>query len=67
MEEIKTEVEKGAQASESFLTSRLRNIQRMAPDILDVVLATLANPTSGLATAVRKIAGRMQAEAIHKK
>ncbi|HSH14234.1 MAG TPA: hypothetical protein VLA15_10805 [Desulfurivibrionaceae bacterium] len=63
VEEVKTEAEKGAQANESFLTRRLRNIQRMAPDILDVVLATLANPVAGFASAVRKIAEKMKAEA----
>lgn len=41
---------------ESFLARRFRNIARMAPDILDVVVATLANPLAGLGIAVKKIA-----------
>ncbi len=41
---------------ESFLARRFRNIARMAPDILDVVVATLANPLAGLGVAVKKIA-----------
>lgn len=56
VEEIKTEVEKGEQADETFLARRLRNIQRMAPDILDVVIAAMTNPAAGFAMAARKIA-----------
>ncbi len=41
---------------ESFLVRRFRNIARMAPDILDVVVAMLANPLAGLGVAVKKIA-----------
>ena len=41
---------------ESFLARRFRNIARMAPDILDVVVATLANPLAGLGIAIKKIA-----------
>lgn len=54
--EIKVEVEKGEQADESFLSRRLRNIQRIAPDIAEVVLATLANPAAGFAAVIGKIA-----------
>jgi len=56
--EIKTEAEKGQQIDESFLARRLRNIERIAPDIAEVVLATIANPAAGFATVVRKIAER---------
>jgi len=41
---------------ENSLARRFRNIARMAPDILDVVVATLANPLAGLGIAVKKIA-----------
>lgn len=41
---------------ESFLARRFRNIARMAPDILEVIVATLANPLAGLGIAVKKIA-----------
>jgi ATP-dependent Lon protease len=43
---------------ESFLVRRFRNIARMAPDILDVVVAMLANPLAGLGVAIKKIAER---------
>ncbi len=41
---------------EGFLASHFRSIARMAPDILDVVVAALANPLGGLGVAVAKIA-----------
>jgi hypothetical protein len=35
----------------------------MAPDILEVVLATMANPAAGLGLVATKVANKMQAEA----
>jgi hypothetical protein len=61
--EIKAEVEKGEQADETFLSRRLRNIARMAPDIGEVMLATLTNPAAGFATLIRKVAERAKASA----
>ncbi len=40
----------------NFLSRRFRNIARMAPDILDVVVATLAGPFSGLGILAEKVA-----------
>jgi hypothetical protein len=53
----------GQQVSESFVRERLRNLQRMAPDILDVVLATFANPVAGAGMVIKKIAEKMKSEA----
>ncbi len=61
--EIETELAKGDDANESFLTRRLRNIQRMSPDILEVAVATLANPAAGLGMVAQKVAEKMRAEA----
>ncbi len=61
--DVQTEVAKGDQADESFLERRLRNIQRMAPDILDVIVTTFADPALGLATVVQKVAATAKAEA----
>jgi hypothetical protein len=58
--EIKAETEKGEQADPSFLARQLRNIQRIAPDIAEVVLATLANPMAGFAAIVKNVAGHAQ-------
>ncbi len=49
-------VQKNEKVDEGFLSRRFRNIARMAPDVLDVVVATLGNPLAGLGVAARKIA-----------
>lgn len=56
VEELQDEVTKGDEADETFLARRLRNIARMAPDIFEVVVSTLANPAAGFATVVKKVA-----------
>lgn len=48
--------EKNERVDEGFLARRFRNIARMAPDMLDVIVATLGNPLAGLGVAVKKIA-----------
>jgi len=63
VEEIQQEGQKDSEADETFIARRLRNIQRMAPDILDVVLTTIANPLAGFGMVARKVAEKMQAEA----
>lgn len=64
VEEIETEIVKAdAEIDESALSRHLRNIQRIAPDILDVVLATMANPAAGFGMVAKKVAGKMQADA----
>ncbi len=66
VEEIQSTVTEAAQKNEkvdeSFLSRRFRNIARMAPDVLDVVVATLANPLAGLGVAVKKIAEKAKEE-----
>lgn len=66
VEEIQATVTEAAQKNEkvdeSFLSRRFRNIARMAPDVLDVVVATLANPLAGLGVAVKKIAEKAREE-----
>jgi chromatin segregation and condensation protein Rec8/ScpA/Scc1 (kleisin family) len=53
----------GEQVTEGFIRTRLQNLQRMAPDILDVVLTTFANPVAGAGMVIKKIAEKMKAEA----
>jgi hypothetical protein len=62
VEEIEAEAVKGEDADESLIGRHLRNIARMAPDILDVTLKTIANPVLGLATIAQKIASKASAE-----
>ena len=59
---VQVEAAKEDGANESFLAQRLRSIKRMAPDILQVVLATLTNPAAGFALVVQKIAEKMKTD-----
>lgn len=63
LQEVEEELQKGEAADEGFIRRRLRNIRRMAPDILEVVLTTFANPLKGLGTVAQKIAAKMKAGA----
>jgi len=63
LQEVEKETQKGEQADESVLARHLRNVQRMAPDILDVVLTTLANPVAGFGMVARKVAQKMAQQA----
>ena len=54
--------EKNEKIDEGFLSRRFRNIARMAPDVLDVVVATLGNPLAGLGVTVKKIAEKAKEE-----
>lgn len=45
-----------------FLAQRFRSIARMAPDILDVVVATLGGPLAGMGVALSKIAQKAKEE-----
>ena len=58
VQEFKAEADKGEGADESFLARRLRNIERIAPDIGEVLVATIANPAAGFALIVKKVAER---------
>jgi len=55
-------VQKNEKVDEGFLSRRFRNIARMAPDLLDVIVATLGNPLGGLGVAVNKIAEKAKEE-----
>ena len=50
-------------ANESFLSRRLRNLKKTAPDIADVALAALAGPGSAISTSVKKVAKKLKSEA----
>lgn len=63
LKDVETELKKDEQADENVLMRHLRNIGRMAPDILDVMLTTFANPVAGLGKVAQKIAEKARAEA----
>lgn len=60
LQAVEQELAKGEQADEAFILRRLRNIRRMAPEILEVALATFASPPAGFAMIAAKIAKKMQ-------
>ena len=69
----KTEIEQEVRAIESelgqkkadkgFLAERFRNLAKMAPDILEVIIAGLGNPAAGVGMVAKKIAEKAKAEA----
>ena len=61
--EINNEAAKGDDVNESFLSRRLRNLKKIAPDIAEVALSVLANPTAGFGIVVQKIAKKIKDEA----
>lgn len=66
LKKIQSTVTQGAQENEKvdegFLSRRFRNIARMAPDVLNVVVATWGNPLAGLGVMVKKIEEKAKAE-----
>jgi hypothetical protein len=60
VKQVQAAIATGPRADDSFIARRLRNLQRMAPDILDVVLKTLANPLLGLPSVAEKVAARLK-------
>ena len=60
VQDVQAEVAKGEEADESFLERRLRSIKRMAPDILETIATTLADPKAGLALVIRKVMQKAQ-------
>ncbi len=60
VKQIEKEVKKGDAAKLPFIQQRLENIEKMAPDIADVVIATMQNPVAGISIALRKVLAKMQ-------
>jgi hypothetical protein len=62
VERVQQEASAGDQTNQSKLGRLLKTLAGMAPDIFDVVVATLASPTAGFGIVVKKIAERAKAE-----
>ena len=60
--QIKTEAAQGDAANETKLERWIRNLAEMAPDVVDVMIASLGGPVSGLTAVLQKIAVRVKAE-----
>ena len=61
VQDVQNEIENGDDADEKALARALRHIKRMAPDILDVIVTTFANPSAGAATVIRKVVEQAKA------
>lgn len=57
---LEIETKKGEQAVEKNVSQWFDSLASMAPDILDVIVNTLASPINGLSSVVRKIAIRLR-------
>ena len=66
LQTFEDEDKKGPESNEGFLAQRLRNIKRIAPDMLDVAIATIANPAAGFGMIAKKVAEKMKTEAATK-
>lgn len=62
IKEIEQELQKGKNAKSSFLSERLNNLKKIAPDIWEVALTTMINPPSGLTLVVQKVAKKLAKE-----
>jgi len=64
--QIKTEAIRGKTANLNKLERWIQNLARMAPDIVDVMVASLGGPISGVTAVIHKIAARVKAETENK-
>lgn len=55
VEEVVKEAEQGEKANPTRIERLLNSLSAMAPDILDVVIATIKNPLSGIGLVIEKI------------
>jgi len=62
VDQIKNEAAQGEKANPNKLERWIRNLAGMAPDIVDVMAASLGGPITGLAAVIQKIAARVKAE-----
>lgn len=56
VQRIEQEVKKGDQANDSKLKRWMESLNKMAPDIIDIILASLGGPVSGLTAVLKKVA-----------
>jgi hypothetical protein len=62
IQKIEQETTKGEQANPRKLKHWLKTLVSMAPDIAEVVIATISSPITGISTAVRKVAEKAKSE-----
>jgi len=64
--QIKAEAAQGEKANPNKLERWIQNLSKMAPDIVDVMAASLGGPISGLTAVIQKIAAQVKAESENK-
>jgi len=62
VKEIETAVAQNKPVDETWLARRLRNLKKIAPDIAEVALASLAGPGAAVAAIVKQVAAKVKAE-----
>ena len=63
LKRIENEIGKGNQASQPKLQRWMEYLNNMAPDIVDVILASLGGPVSGITAVLKKVAERAREQA----
>ena len=63
VKKVEEEVKKGEEANPTKVERWLKFLGDMAPDILQVTAATLANPAMGLSVAIKMIADKARSQA----
>lgn len=66
VELIEEENAKGEKANEKVVKLSFQTLAQMAPDILDVVVATLVSPITGISAVVKKIAEKAKSASENK-
>lgn len=62
VQSIEAQNEKGEEANENIVRSKFQTLAIMAPDILDVAVATFINPALGISTIIKKVAAKAKGE-----
>ncbi len=63
VKQIEAEAAKGEQADTTMLQRWLKNLDEIAPDIVDVIAASLGGPVSGFTVVFKKIVERARKQA----
>ena len=63
LKRIENEIGKGDQASQPKLERWMGYLSNMAPDIVDIILASLGGPVSGITAVLKKVAERAREQA----
>jgi len=62
VEKISDEIQKGSKAETGRLEKLINTMGIMAPDIFEVIVATLANPLTGIGLVIKKIGDKAKLE-----